>query len=280
MKGIIFGKGFLGTRLGNHLGYETIGRERADAVDISQIEKVLEAERPDVVINAVGKTGRPNIDWCETHKEETVMANISAAINIAAECSKRGIYFVHLGSGCIYDGDNGGKGYTEEDEPNFFRPQFYARTKIIAERILKEFPALILRLRMPIDERPNERNLIDKLKNYTKLIDTKNSMTTVPSFVKASKQLIEKRRTGIYNVANPGVISPFEIMGLYRELVDASHDFGEFSVEELDKITQGKRSNCYLNTDKLRKEGIILPEIHRAVMLCLINYRGNMKCEE
>jgi 3,5-epimerase/4-reductase len=277
MKGLVFGRGFLGTRLGDYLGYEIIGRERADATNVSQIEKVLDSEIPDVVINAVGKTGRPNIDWCETHKEETVLANISAAANLAAECSKRNIYFVHLGSGCIYDGDNDGKGFSEEDEPNFYGPQFYAKTKILAEKIVKEVPSLILRVRMPIDDRPDERNLIDKLKKYTCLIDTKNSMTSVPHFIKAAGRLIEKRRTGIYNMVNPGVISPFEIMRLYREFVEPSHDFRELSLGELNKITRGKRANCYLNTDKLRKEGLALPEIHRAVMLCLTNYRENRK---
>jgi dTDP-4-dehydrorhamnose reductase len=277
MKGIIFGKGFLGTKLEEYLDYRAIDRSEADSTDVSQIERVLDIERPDVVINSVGKTGRPNIDWCESHREETVLSNICAAVNIASECSKRNIYFVHVGSGCIYLGDNNGQGYTEDDEPNFYGPQFYAKTKILSEKILKEFPSLILRIRMPIDNLPHERNLIDKLKNYTKLIDTQNSMTTVPHLLEATKELIEKRRIGIYNMVNPGTISPFEVMQMYREIINPSSSFERFSVEELDKITKGKRSNCYLNTDKLRNEGIILPEIHEAVRVCLVDYKRHSK---
>jgi dTDP-4-dehydrorhamnose reductase len=36
---------------------------------------VLDEVKPDVVINAAGKTGKPNVDWCEDHKEETLRSN-------------------------------------------------------------------------------------------------------------------------------------------------------------------------------------------------------------
>ncbi len=277
MKGLVFGNGFLGTRLSNYLGYRTVGREEADATNISQIERILELEKPDIVINAVGKTGRPNIDWCETHKEETVLSNVCATANLAMQSSLRKIYFVHLGSGCIYNGDNNGKGFSEEDEPNFYGPQFYAKTKILSEKILKEFPSLILRIRMPIDDKPHDRNLIDKLSRYNSLVDIPNSMTTIPQFLEATEKLIRRQKTGIYNMVNPGQISPYEIMELYRDIVDPFHHFELLSHDELDTITKGKRSNCYLSTDKLKREGITLPEIHDAVRSCLLNYKRVVK---
>jgi len=270
MKGIVFGKGFLGKRIADEFGYLL---PEINVLDIEKLEECLDKEKPDVVINAVGKTGRPNIDWCEEHKEETVQSNILGAANLCIESVKRGIYFVHLGSGCIYQGDNNGKGFNEEDEPNFYGPQFYAKTKIIAEKILKEFPCLQLRLRMPIDDKPSERNLIDKLKKYPRVINIQNSMTTVPDLLYAMKILIDKRRTGIYNCVNPGTISAAEIMQMYREIINPNHKFEILSLEDLDKITIAKRSNCYLNADKLQAEGIKLPEIHKAIKSCLLNYK-------
>ncbi|MDE1848530.1 MAG: sugar nucleotide-binding protein [Nanoarchaeota archaeon] len=279
MKGLVFGRGFLGTRIANYLGYKVIGREIADATDLSDIEKILDIEKPDVVINAIGKTGRPNIDWCETHKEETILSNVSAAVNLSSACALRGIYFVHLGSGCMYLGDKGGEGFTEDDEPNFYGPQFYAKTKILAEKAITASnpSALILRVRMPVDDHPDERNLIDKIKKYENLIDVKNSMTTVPHLLGAIKQLIEERKTGVYNLVNPGIISPFEIMEAYKKIADSSHNFGKFSLRELNQITLGTRSNCYLNTDKLKNAGITLPEIHEAVEECLLQYKEHLK---
>lgn len=243
-------------------------------LNFDDLNSFLDKVKPDIVINAIGKTGRPNIDWCEEHKEETMLSNISAAINLSTECSKKGIYFVHLGSGCIYYGNNDEKGFSEEDEPNFFGPQFYAKTKIIAEKSLKELPGLILRLRMPIDNFPHERNLIDKLTKYSKVIDVQNSMTTVPHMIKAIEQLVEKKAQGIYNLVNPGSISAKDIMSMYKKIVNPSYEFGVFSVEELGSITKGKRSNCILRTDKLKNEGIILPEINEAVESCLLSYKN------
>jgi len=277
MRGIVFGAGFLGTRIGEFFKYPAIPRSKVDVLNLSSLEEFLEYEKPEVVINALGKTGKPNIDWCEDNKESTMQSNVSAAINLCTESVKRGIYFVHLGSGCVYSGDNQGRGYTEEDEPNFYGHQFYADTKILAEKALKRFPCLQLRIRMPIDDRPHDRNLIDKLKKYPSVINMKNSMTTVPDMLLAMKALIERKETGVYNLVNPRMISALEIMKMYQEIVDENHKFEAMSLEELDKMTIAKRSNCYLNTDKLKKEGIIMPEIHEAVKFCLLNYKKNLK---
>src|SRR3989344_7063575 len=170
MKGIVFGKGYLGTRISQSLNYTLVGRPEIDLLNFNDLSEFLDKEKPDVVINAAGITGRPNIDWCELNKEETVLGNISAALNLSMLCSKKNIYFVHLSSGCVYHGNNNENGFSEDDEPNFYNYQFYAKTKIISEKILKEFPGLILRIRLPVDNRPNERNLIDKIKKYKSVL--------------------------------------------------------------------------------------------------------------
>ena len=279
-KGVVFGAGFLGTRIGEWFGYRIVPRSEIDVTDIGTLKIFLEREMPEVVINAVGKTGRPNTDWCEEHKEETVKSNVEGAKNLAEECFERKIYFVNLGSGGIYYGNNDQRGFTEEDEPNM-QGQFYILTKILAERALREFPCLQLRLNLPIDDRPHERNLIDKLRAYPRLINIQNSMTTVPHMLPAMKILIERKRIGVYNFTNPGTISAAEIMEMYRAFVDPNQKFEALSLEELDKITKGKRSNCYLNTSKieneLRETGAEMPEIHKAVEECLMRYSGHLQ---
>ena len=32
--------------------------------------------KPTHVLNSAGVTGRPNVDWCEDHKQETIRANV------------------------------------------------------------------------------------------------------------------------------------------------------------------------------------------------------------
>jgi 3,5-epimerase/4-reductase len=270
--GLVFGNGWLGGKIANKFGYDLVGRE-VNPLNFDNLVSFLDKENPPLVINAIGKTGRPNIDWCEDNKEQTIESNVVAAINLCTECSKRNIYFVHISSGCIYRGDNDGEGFREDDAPNFYGPQFYAKTKILAEKVLKEFSSLILRIRMPIDNYSHERNLIDKLLKYDRVIDTQNSMTTIPRMLDILGELVKRRKIGIYNMVNPGTISAKEIMEMYKEIVDSKYNFEVLEIDKLDQITKGKRSNCVLNTDKLEKEGLSFPEIHMAVKECLLKYK-------
>src|SRR3989338_641709 len=215
MKILVFGaKGYLG-----HLflkQYPDAVPSSVDIADSTAVSAELDRVKPDVVINAAGRTGRPNIDWCETHKEETLRSNLTGPLVLLEECGKRNIYWVHLSSGCIYEGDNGGRGFSEEDPPNF-TGSFYSRVKGWCDQILREFPLLILRLRMPFDGSANERNLIVKLRKYPRVLDVQNSLTYLPDFLEAAKTLIGSRRTGIYNIVNSGTVSPYEIMELYKK---------------------------------------------------------------
>jgi 3,5-epimerase/4-reductase len=281
-RGVVLGAGYLGKRIADHLGYNL---RSFNVLNHSRLEKFLDETNPQVVVNAVGKTGRPNIDWCESHRQDTLLSNVVAPAMIGAECSKRGIYMVHLGSGCIYNGDNMGYGFKETDEPNFFGEQFYGDTKVYAEELLELIPGKILqlRIRMPIDDRPDGRNLIDKLAKYPRVINLQNSMTTIPHALPVIKFLIEKRETGIFNLVNPGMISAANIMHMYQEIVDPTHQFEVMSHRELDAVTSAKRSNCKLSMDKLKlvlKGRVWIPDIHEAVRDCLVKYKENMETKK
>ena len=293
MKGkiIVLGKGFLGARISETLGFELSDFRVPVREKSNSLEKFLEKEKPAVIINAIGKThgkesGENNIDWCENNKEETLKSNVFALERLARACAAKNIYLVNLGSGCIYRGYNGSMGFSEKDKPNFGLngEQYYALTKILAEqklnKIAKEHPNfrfLQLRLRMPVDDFPSERNLITKLIGYSGVIDIQNSMTSVPNAIPAINQLMEQNATGIYNFVNPGTISAAQIMKLYKEIIDPQHEFKIISLSELKKRTIAVRSNCYLDTDKLKKSGIALPDIHDAVRESLIKYKGSLK---
>ena len=43
-------------------------------------------EQPDIVINCAGKTGHPNVDWCEDHKMETLRSNVTGPLVLLEEC--------------------------------------------------------------------------------------------------------------------------------------------------------------------------------------------------
>lgn len=271
MRVLLFGgRGYMGQRFLSL--YPDAALPEADIADPIEVAEALDAMRPDVVINAAGKTGTPNVDWCEDHKLETLRSNVTGPLVLLEECGKRGLFWVHLSSGCIYEGDNEGRGFTEEDPPNFFG-SFYSKTKAWSEMTLREFPVLMLRLRMPFDTIDHPRNLLTKLKNYQRVLDVENSITYLPDFLKAAAMLIEKRRTGIYNVVNSGVISPYRIAELHREIVDPSHAFERLTLEDLPGVVRAGRSNCVLSTTKLAGEGMHLQPVEEAVREALLSIK-------
>ncbi|MBT4367248.1 sugar nucleotide-binding protein [Candidatus Peregrinibacteria bacterium] len=264
MKVLIFGsKGYLGQNFLNL--YPDAIASSADISDPALVRGELETHNPDVVINAAGKTGRPNIDWCEENKEETIRANVTGPLIILDECRKKKIYWVQLSSGCIYAGDKGGEGFTEKDKPNF-TGSFYSRSKAMIDQLLAEVPnVLILRLRMPFDGTDNPRSLISKLKNYSRILDVQNSITCLSDFMKTAEKLIEAKETGIFNVVNPGTMSPYEIMLQYKEIVDSSYECTRLTLEDLPDVVKAGRSNCVLSTDKIKNMGIQLQPVQEAI---------------
>jgi len=273
MKVLIFGaRGYLGASFAEI--YPDAITPSVDISDGTQVAAALDEHQPDVVINAAGKTGRPNVDWCEDHKQETLASNVTGPLVLLRHCALRNIYWVHLGSGCIYAGDNDGKGFTEEDTPNFMG-SFYSRTKSWSDQILKEFPVLVLRLRMPFDGTDAPRNLITKISGYKSVLDVQNSITYLPDFFVAAQKLIEKRKTGVYNMVNPGSISPFEIMQKYQEIVDPSHSFERLTLDGIGAVTKAERSNCVLQPKKLKEEGITMKPVNEAVEEALMSIKSN-----
>lgn len=267
MKILIFGKGYMGTRCAESWGEDAVLSEVMvntvqDALD--EIDRV----KPDVVFNAAGVKGKPNVDWCEDHQLETMRGNALMPMMLADACQQRDLYLLHMGSGCIFYGDSAHEDgmWREED---FGNPvPVYSRTKWAADLVLSTFPNVaIARIRMPIDWKPSAGNLITKVANYPKVIDVVNSVTIVEDMIDVFYQLMEKRAAGIFHVTNPGKMKHRDMIGLYEELVDPSHTNEWITNDQL--VEQGLatkgRSNNFLASENLAKLGITMRPIEEAL---------------
>ena len=98
------------------------------------VEAELIKFKPTHVLNAAGVTGRPNVDWCEDHKDETIRSNVIGTLTIADLCQVHNIHHLLYATGCIFEYDEahtmGGKGFTEEDKANF-HGSYYSHTKVL-----------------------------------------------------------------------------------------------------------------------------------------------------
>ena len=68
--------------------------------DVPGVQRVLDEVKPTHVLNCAGKTGRPNVDWCESHKLETVEANVTGTLALAHQCELRDIHLTVFATGC------------------------------------------------------------------------------------------------------------------------------------------------------------------------------------
>ncbi len=257
MKILIIGNGFVGARCHAAWSDSVLSSDTISTTD--DVRAILDREQPDAVLNAAGVRGRPNVDWCETHQVETMNGNVMLPLMIAEACQERGVYLLHIGSGCIFYGDSphADKAWREDD---FGNPvPVYSRSKWAADLVLSTLPNTgIGRIRMPLDHIHGPNNLIDKLAGFEKVIDVENSVTVIDDMVAAFHRMLEKRSQGIFHVTNPGTVKHRDIIGLYEELVDSSHACTWISNEEL--MRQGLavkgRSNNFLASDRLVAEGI------------------------
>ena len=274
---LIFGAGYLGTRLAELIPNATVSTVRLE--DRASVLAELERTKPRAVINAAGRNGKPNVDWCETHQVETYRGNTIAPLLLADVCQEKGIYLVQLASGCIFYGEPPESlGWKEEDPTN---PQaYYSRTKYAADLLLSRLPkTAVVRLRLPIDSVPSPKNLITKLSGYKQVIDVQNSVTIVEDLAKVIEQLIEKQGTGIFHATNPGALRYRDMLGLYRELVDPTHTCEWIGDAELATrgLTAKNRSTCILQSTRLAELGITMRPIAIAIRDTMERYAANKK---
>lgn len=264
---IIFGKGFVGERLAESLG---CGISERKIYSFSDAEEEIARYSPKIIINCIGHTGS-NVDDCELDKNKTLMANSFVPIMLAEAALRKGIKLVHISSGCIYHYDYSKDTPIDENKtPDFFE-LFYSRAKIYSEQPLKilshRYPFLIVRIRVPLDNRPHPRNLLDKIIGYKKVIDTPNSVTYIPDFINALKHLLRIDARGIYNIVNKGALRYQELLEIYRKY---RPDF-RYEIIDLNKLNL-VRTNLILSTQKLEQSGFKIRDIHEVLEECVQDY--------
>ncbi|EMC95289.1 hypothetical protein BAUCODRAFT_72815 [Baudoinia panamericana UAMH 10762] len=264
--------------------------------DQSEVCKVLDNVKPTHVINCAGKNGRPNVDWCEDNKIETIQANVLGTLTLANECFKRDIHNIVMATGCIYASDYTldktrltSQPFIETDRANF-EGSFYSYAKSRVEDILKVYPnILVLRLRMPVSDDLHPRNFVTKIMRYAHVVNVPNSNSILHDLLPLIVPLAESRVTGVLNFTNPGAISHNEVLTLYKEIVDPSYMWKNFTLDEQARVIKADRSNCELDCSKLmglvkgfQGQGydVNVPRIHEAYSNCFMRMKEGMQMRE
>jgi len=248
----------------------------------TDVESDIKKYNPKYILNCAGVTGRPNVDWCEDHKQETIRSNVIGTLNLIDVAFLHGIHVTNFATGCIFEYDDehalhSGKGFLEDDVPNFDK-SFYSMTKGLVEKLSRFYPnALVLRVRMPISDDLEPRNFITKISKYERVVNIPNSMTVLHDLLPVSIDMTEKGLKGVYNFTNPGVISHNEILDLYIQYIDPKFTYKNFSLEEQAKILKAGRSNNELDSSKLAGLYPSIPHIKTSINGVFQRMAQNMK---
>jgi len=217
-------------------------------------DSVLDSTKPDWVINC---SALANLEECERHPDQAKILNTDLPRELAEDCAKRNIKFIHLSTDAVFDGTKEGE-YTEEDEPN---PQgVYSQTKLDSERAVQEVnpQAIIARVNFFGWSLGGRRSLGEFFVNNLSEGKNVNGFTDVifcPMWVNHLSQtlieMLEKNLHGIYHVVGAQAMSKYQFgvevtrrFGLRESLIEPQ------SVER-SALTARRSHNLWLSIHKL-----------------------------
>ena len=184
------------------------------------------------VVCAAGISGRPTVEWCETHEYETYRTNYLDVLNLMEIC-KDVAHLTIFGSGLVYTGAK--SMYTEEDAPDL-ESRVYCKWRARLEKALQT-NVLYLRIIYPCTFDGHPKCFWTKMKARRQSVhDVHVPLTIVPSLFPELPKLIESKATGIFNFVNEGTISLKEFVNA-EEAISGSGGFC-LSTDKLSNIIE------------------------------------------
>ena len=239
---------------------------RAESVELQN--DILD-KKPTHILCCMGRThGNFNgveyttIDYLQNNEtlKENINDNLYVPLHLALFAKSNSIHFTYIGTGCIFSYNDIYTTTNTIDEnvnPNFFGSN-YSIVKGFTDMLMKHTDALVLRIRMPITNENNSRNFITKILKYKKICSMPNSMSVLDDLLPLSIEMMTNKEIGCFNFTNPGYIEHNTILTMYRDIIDKSFTWENFTVEEQNTVLKAERSNNTLDTNKLETKYTIM----------------------
>ena len=205
---VLGASGFLGKECVKYLEQagKKVYKSRARLENPNDIAEEIEKSKATHVICAAGISGRPTIEWCETHEEETYKTNYLDMLNLMEVC--KNVHLTIFGSGAVYSGLK--SEYSEDDLPDF-NTKIYSKYRILLEQNLKS-NVLYLRIMYPCAFNGDPKCFHQKMMNRKGNVhDVSVSITSIPHLFPCIPDL--KNCTGVFNFVLDGTISLKKLVG-------------------------------------------------------------------
>ena len=251
------------------LPYVVTSRSAMDITSPLSIDAALDRLRPWAVINAAGYV---RVDQAEQEEERCFQENAYGAEMLALACARLDIAYVAFSSDLVFDGTLG-RAYVESDA--VCPTGVYGRSKATAERLVRQaFPeALVVRTSAffsPWDNYNFIHTTLRALHEGRRVAASDAVMvspTYVPDLVHTALDLLIDRASGVWHLANQGVIS-------WHELALRAASAAGIDARTLVRAETPQASATALSSER----GVLLPPLegalHRYVRDTVVLDRG------
>ena len=244
----------------HHYSYGTPQEGDLDITDPGQIERVVETEHPDVLINCAAYN---QVDLAEDDCDKVFKVNSDAVGSLASICRQRSIFLVHFSSDYVFDGQKGSP-YTEDDKPSPLN--VYGASKLKGEENLKRRTKdyLIFRLSWVFGNGP--MNFLFKLSQWARQnnqLKIASDEISVPTYtqdvVRVTLGALDKGLKGLYHLTNSGFCSRYEWAKYYFQKKDEKKDIVPVPMASFDLKAQRPPFSAMDNRKIAKELGIEIP---------------------
>ncbi len=237
MKILITGAGGL---VGSHLARALASEHQVlafkhrdlDITDAPAVRRLAQDEQPSLIINCavIG------VDECEQHPALAQAVNIKGPRLLAEVSAEIEAEFLHFSSNYVFDGNrlDGVCPYTTDDEP--WPINFYGRTKLEGERSACAASARTYIIRTSWVFGSGKASFLgtahERLRrglSVRAITDRWANTTYVADLVERTKEILARRRYGVYQIVNEGTCS-------YREFAVEAAVLAGLSVAQAERL--------------------------------------------
>lgn len=192
--------------------HERVSSDRVDITDRAALKEVMMAHMPDAIVNTAAMT---NVDACETDKKLAHTLNVTLVEHLTRIARQADAHLVHLSTDYVFDGQEGP--YSETDVPAPIN--YYGKSKLAGENSLLSagIDHTVIRTNVvygPSHARPDfvrwVIEALDEKREITVVTDQYSNPTYVDDLAEAIIKVIERRKTGLYNVSGADYVSRFD----------------------------------------------------------------------
>lgn len=247
-------------RLAAEVGVAPFSPQGLDIADAAQVERILTAVQPSIVINCAAYTA---VDDCESNRALAFRINGQGPGILAGFVRRIGALLVHLSSDYVFDGTKDGP-YVETDEPNPLSA--YGESKLAGERAIFEEGAAHIIARTSWLFGPHGRCFPQRMLSLARrepelrvVSDQIGCPTYTRDLAEAIVALISVNARGVYHVTNSGVCSWFDFAKETLLVANVATPVIAVSSKEMPRPAMRPQNSVLDSTKFTRTTGLRLP---------------------